>query len=83
MRQGGIGPFPAGAHKHERLPRRAASGFAAELAKLMSLPGVADAFERVKHTYHSRIKEIIPAFHNAPADQVVQVRELNNPHVLS
>ena len=47
-------------------PEAAASGFAAELARLMSLRGVADAFERVKQIYHARMKEIIPMFLDAP-----------------
>jgi hypothetical protein len=47
-------------------PEAAAPGFAAERASLMALPGVADALARVKAAYHTRVKDIIPMYRDAP-----------------
>ena len=48
-------------------PEEAAPRYEAELASLMRLPGVADAFEQVNFIYAKRIKEIVPMFLDAPA----------------
>ena len=47
-------------------PSQCAPNWAAELAALKALPGVADAWETVKRTYAERIRTIVPMFVTAP-----------------
>jgi hypothetical protein len=48
-------------------PEDAAQGYEAELARLMRLPGVEEAFERVKLVHATRLKEVVSMFLDAPA----------------
>ena len=60
-----VGQFPL-QHGATPGPDRCAPGLDGELARLKALPGVAEAWTRVKQVYEARIRSIIPMFSTAP-----------------
>ena len=61
--------------KHEALaqPEAIATGFETERARLMALPGVAEAWSHVKQCFAEQVAAMLPAFVNAPG--IVQAGE--------